>query len=178
MTLLVGNSSVGAFTTTSSNNGVTGGRFLGMQYVATAGGTATDLFFYANDRGEGENIKILIANSSGTVIGSTGVISYSAGTGAAWKSGSITPVSIVSGQTYYIGLYVSSLDGRAGNMSSGLGNYVDSTSGTYASLPATLSALSGDGGNTNMAFYADGTAGGGGGSFKAAWARNSNVVIL
>ena len=161
MANLVGNSNIAAFTTPGSINANFGERFCGMQYVATASGTATSLFFYANDRGEGENVKLLIANSAGVVLASTAPISYTAGTGAAWKSASITPTAITSGQTYYIGAYCDSADGRIGAMSSGTDNWVDNESGTYAALPATLAALAEDGGNINMAFYADGTEGGG-----------------
>lgn len=176
MALLVGNDSIGAFTTASSLNGVAGGNFLGMQYVASASGNATSLWFYANDRAESENIKILLADASGNVIGTTGVISYNAGTGAAWKTAAITSTPITSGLTYYIGVYVSSADGRVGNMSSGLGNYNDATSGTYASPPATLSALAANGGNTDMALYADGSAGGGGLSVISHYSR-PNVLL-
>lgn len=157
-TVLVGSSTTTDFTTVASVNGNSGARAIAMQYVASQSGTATTLFVYANDRDESEIVKLFIANSAGTVLAVTDAVAFP-GTpgGATWISGSIASTAITAGQTYYIGVYQSSNDGRVGVMSSGFGDYIDGTSGTYASPPATLSSLAADGGNANMLLYADGT---------------------
>lgn len=158
MTQLVGNSSIGAFTSATNVNHLSGENAEAMQYVASADGNATEIFFYANRRGEGESVKLFIADTSGNILAISSPVSVGTG-GAAWLSGAISSTAITNGATYYLGFYGTSGDGRQGVMSSGSGNYV-ATDGNYAT-PASTLALSADGGNPNMALYADGTASGG-----------------
>lgn len=155
MTVRIGNNNVAAFTTPFSWNGDSGVRFCGMQYVAALSGNVSMLHFYAN--GDHDlNIKLELVNAAGAVLGTTTPIAIPAGV-QGWVSGAIATVAAVAGQTYTIGAYSDGgVNGRVGVMTDGsYGTWIDTTSGTYAAPPATLSALGFDGGGVAGAFYAD-----------------------
>lgn len=119
-------------------------------FTAGASESIGSLEFYFDSTYDGDAIvKLFIANASGTILGITGVVTATASGGTRWCGGSITPVSVVSGQNYYLGMYIAPTScngsGRAGVYRAGgspTDSYLDSTSGTYTTPPSALSSLS------------------------------------
>lgn len=97
MTVLVGDSDNTSYTATDDSFDPL--RAWVFENTAVANGNATTLkaYFYSL---ESDPIKLLLFNSTGTLLAATAEIT----TGApGWISGSITPTAITSGQTYYLG---------------------------------------------------------------------------
>lgn len=139
--------------TAANINGSAGAFARCMLVTASTTESIGSLEFYFDSTYDGDAIvKLFIANSSGTILGITGVVTAPASGGTAWCGGSITPVAVTSGQDYYLGMYIAANScngsGRAGVYRAGgspTNSYIDSTSGTYSAPPSVLSALSNDG---------------------------------
>lgn len=169
--IFIGSNVTTGWSTESSVNGVGGTRAICEQYNATGDANITSLGLYHPGNDDHDvNIKLFLLNSSGLVLGQTAPISVPL-TGPQFISGSITSAAVTNAATYYICAMSDGLaTGRIGIMNDGTsGNFVDSSSGTYASPPSTFSALGADGGNMSSLFYADGT---------AAAAGATNVIMI
>jgi hypothetical protein len=157
---LAGSHDTTTFVNAGQNNTLSGERWVCEDMVATQTGTATSVAVYVNDDHD-DHAKIILTNSAGTVLATSGVLVLSAGTGT-WLIASSLSVAITSGQTYYGCVSTDGgADGRIGLMDDGVaGNFV-ADDGTYTSPPSSL-ALEEDGGNSDSLWYIDGTTGGGG----------------
>lgn len=155
MANLVGISSIGAYTNPVGANGQSGTRIIHNDFVASATGTATHLFFYARANNT-PNVKLCIYSNAGALLGSTGSILITEG----WNSAALgASVSIVSSTSYKLGWYA---DAGATDYWSDLSGdaYQDTGSGSYTT-PASSITSTLDTGIDNFAMYADGTVGGG-----------------
>ena len=126
-------------------------------FTASSDGSATSLYFYLGDPWSASNIKLMIWNSSGTLLAATGAIAISA---AGWVSGAISSTSITASQTYYLGFVADS--GYVVPYHDGTTWQVGIDTGSTYATPATLADTAEDElGYGKFAMYADGTTGGG-----------------
>jgi hypothetical protein len=128
-------------------------------YAATAG-TATSAYIYVTDWWTASAAKVVVYDSSGTLVATSDAFSSAQGTG--WISKSIGSLSL-NAATYYLGILVDT-----GYLQVDCENATDydmytNTSGSYASPPASIPVpLDGASQRGEIAIYLDGTAGGGG----------------
>ena len=163
MAILIGSSTTTGYTDTGSNSdyNFVGGanlRIYWRTYSCVASGNVTSLYLYS--RGwTVNNCKMLLADSSGTVLAATA--SIDTGTDG-WTSASIASTAVTSGQNYRLGVVNDCSDnvyiGLYGNTGITDIDY-DNTGNTYASDPPA-SAIGSDGQATYNGFlmYADGGA--------------------
>lgn len=159
MTVLVGVSDTTGYATSTSSNLFDTSDIIYLKWTAVATGTATALYAYLRDSGHGQTYRLCIYDSGGNLLG------YTSGTvnqGTGWQGGATNQnVSITSGQSYSLGMYVGAADGTyAHYMGTGSNTtvYTDTASGSFASPAATLSETTRS--TQPFLMYADGDLGG------------------
>lgn len=106
MSLLIGSSSQTGYTNNSIANSSGGTRWVGSQLTCIASGNLTSLTVL--DNVSDGNYKLTLYDAAGNLLRTTAALTPVAGL----RSGSITPIFVQTGQTYYIGRYIASGYGR------------------------------------------------------------------
>lgn len=125
-------------------------------YSASISGTATKAYIRIQDPWTASNVKVVVYNSSGSLL-ATATIALS---GAGWLSADLDgSVTITSGNTYYLGFI---LDTGYVQLYRGTTNWTcdHNTSGSYASPPASISVPGTEWAVYEPSIYLDGTTAG------------------
>jgi hypothetical protein len=154
MTILVGTNVTTSFTVTDDFYDGDRAWWQADGWVADTSGNATSMGLYLYNWDVATAVKLLLLDSTGTLLASTAGLTGSA---PGWITGAITSTAVTQGQTYYLALLANASIQPYSDGADWSASYV---SMAYAS-PGNV-ALPGTNNNKGVfAIYADGTTGGG-----------------
>jgi hypothetical protein len=155
MTILVGTDVTTSFTATDDGYDVNRAWYWAAGNVATESGNATTLGLYLYSWNTSSAVKLLLFNSTGTLLASTAGLT---GTAPGWITGSITSTEITQGETYLLSFLANGMIYPYNDGGTYDANYNSMTYATPGNIDLGESINNNKG---QFAIYADGTTGGG-----------------
>ena len=147
MSLLIGSSSQTGFTNNSIANSSGGTRWVGSQLTCVTSGNLTSLTVL--DNFSDGNYKLTLYDATGNLLRTTAALTPTTGL----RSGSVTPIFVQAGLTYYIGRYIASGYGRyKGHTST---KTKESVTGSYTTPAASMTFVNNNGIDQGL-YYGEG----------------------